>query len=102
MLELRIRIRIEMRTKGAVDSIIRLLKNKPTLAAHLAVGVSQGDYVTPDVRIGITRCFLFNIFTIIMWAQNYPRCMNTIGKPVYGYVEDKPIISEYYDFSMPI
>ena len=40
LLELRIRIPIEMRTKGAVDSIIRLLKNKPTLAAHLAVGVS--------------------------------------------------------------
>ena len=94
-----------MRTKGAVDSIIRLLKNKPTLAAHLAVGVPYGDYFTPDVRIGIIGCFLFNIFAIIMGAQNYPRCTNTIVKPVYGYVElleDKPIISEYYDFSMPI
>ena len=46
-----------------------------------------------------------NIFTIIMGAQNYPRCTNSIVKPVYGYVElieDKPIISEYYDLSMPI
>ena len=31
--------------------------------------------------------------------------MGGIVKPVYGYVElleDKPIISEYYDLSMPI
>ena len=48
-----------------------------------------------------------------MGAQNYtklhPMCehRDTIVKPVYGYVElhvleDKPIISEYYDLSMPI
>ena len=40
LLQLRIQIPIEMRTKGAVDSIIRLLKNKPTLVANLAVGVT--------------------------------------------------------------
>ena len=94
-----------MRTKSAVDSIIRLLKNKPTLAAHLAVSVLQGDYVTPDVRIGITGCFIYFFFTKItkiMGAQNNPRCTNTMVKPVYGYLEDKPIISEYYDLSMPI
>ena len=71
----------------------------------MAVGVSWGDYVTPDVRIGIIGCFLFNIFTITMGAQNYPRCTNTIVKPVYGYVEplaDKPNISEYHNLSMPI
>ena len=79
-----------MRTKGAVDSIIRLLKKQtnPSTVAHLAVSVSQDDYVTPDVRIGITGCFLFTIFTIYMGAQNYPRCTITIVKPVYGYVED--------------
>ena len=42
LLELRIQIPIEMRRKGAVDSItcISLLRNKPTLAVQMAVGVS--------------------------------------------------------------
>ena len=67
LLELRIRIPIEMRTKGAVDSITRLLKSEQPyqpiwLSVYRRVTMSPPPPPPPPhVRIGVKECFLFNI-----------------------------------------